>query len=248
MVRSVTRALLRCSIPQSSLSCCSFKSHVNFSGNGTAYFYCRSALKSAAFPCHTCPRQHQPHTQPGLLILPFSRWAGGGKEPTQTSWERAELGQEEHQCVSSCCRSPHFLVPLLQQAGVSVTKGNRWQTLEYPQPHELWGAPSPHGEGWLLRAPRPLRTYTGAPQAANSPHSGTGVLLSATTPFLTRAEASYTDDSYSDMLQFLPDLSELTFLEITTGRDATICLNVVEAGYFTIKWGSGKVCFIGTRL
>lgn len=155
MVRSVTRALLRCSIPQSSLSCCSFKSHVNFSGNGTAYFYCRSALKSAAFPCHTCPRQHQPHNQPGLLILPFSRWAGGGKEPTQTSWERAELGQEEHQCISSCCRSPHFLVPLLQQAGVSVTKGNRWQTLEYPQPHELWGAPSPHGEGWLLRAPPP---------------------------------------------------------------------------------------------
>lgn len=90
----------------------------------------------------------------------------------------------------------------------------------------------------------------GAPQAADSPHSGTGVLLSATTPtcpFLGRAEASCIDGSYSDMLQFLPHLSELTILEITTGREATICLNVVEIAYFTIKWGNGKVCFVGTR-
>lgn len=64
-------------------------------------------------------------------------------------------------------------------------------------------------------------------------------------PFVARDEASCTDDSYSDMLQFLPDLSQVISLETTTGRETTVCLNAVEVVYLTIRRGK-KVCFTYT--
>lgn len=55
-----------------------------------------------------------------------------------------------------------------------------------------------------------------------------------------RDEASCTDDSDSDMLQFLPDLSQVIMLETTTGRETTTCLNAVEVVYLTIRCGKEK--------